>query len=251
MTPELIKLLDELEDARLMADTHHTSVGSALGKAIDWIQNSETVTAIRPDPRRAAFMFGDEGGGMASFYFRSAADGQKWFEAILAIEPPVSDAQVPIDMLLYCPMCGAQHIDQEEGGFVHNEHGSAVGDLIISWSNPPHRSHLCQSCGTIWRPADVATNGVKKIETRGKADTWEATLSTSSMALNSMTPHQFVMQELYEFQEATGCDVASQLKDQKPFDVAGWIRNNYQDYPTIDSLCTALDAAINTSRKTT
>lgn len=63
-----------------------------------------------------------------------------------------------IPMILYCPACGAQHIDRPQP-----EKG---------WTNPPHRSHECQACGCIWRPADVATTGVEKIETTGRADTW-------------------------------------------------------------------------------
>jgi hypothetical protein len=62
----------------------------------------------------------------------------------------------PIDMLLFCPKCGAQHIDEPEG----------------DWDNPPHRSHLCHACRTIWRPADVPTNGVVAISSIGNADTW-------------------------------------------------------------------------------
>jgi hypothetical protein len=63
---------------------------------------------------------------------------------------------LPIPMILFCPRCGIQHFDAPEP-----ERG---------WTNPPHRSHLCASCGTIWRPADVTTTGVAKIETRGSAD---------------------------------------------------------------------------------
>lgn len=62
----------------------------------------------------------------------------------------------PLDMVLHCPHCGLQHVDAARG----------------EWTNPPHRSHLCAICGTIWRPADVPTNGVAAIGTRGKADTW-------------------------------------------------------------------------------
>jgi hypothetical protein len=62
----------------------------------------------------------------------------------------------PIDMLLYCPRCTTQHID--------------APSLAASWTNPPHRSHLCAQCGHIWRPADVATNGVARIHTQGKQD---------------------------------------------------------------------------------
>lgn len=66
----------------------------------------------------------------------------------------------PLPMVLHCPRCGTQHIDEP--------------DLANGWSNPPHRSHQCQKegCKTIWRPADVPTVGVASIETKGKADTW-------------------------------------------------------------------------------
>lgn len=64
--------------------------------------------------------------------------------------------QTPIPMVLHCPACGHQHIDAPEQG----------------WDNPPHRSHLCHQCGTIWRPADVPTTGVAAVSTRDSADTW-------------------------------------------------------------------------------
>lgn len=69
----------------------------------------------------------------------------------------------PVDLILYCPSCGLQHIDKPGMSGVFDEH---------TWTNPPHRSHLCHGCGTIWRPADVPTNGVAEIKTCGKADTW-------------------------------------------------------------------------------
>ncbi len=72
----------------------------------------------------------------------------------------MSEAEiVPIDMMLTCPRCRTLHVDKPDG----------------EWTNPPHKSHLCGNCGTIWRPADVFTNGVGSIATRGKADTWPLT----------------------------------------------------------------------------
>jgi len=62
----------------------------------------------------------------------------------------------PLDMLLFCPRCYRQHIDQPQPE--------------KNWENPPHRSHECQTCGLVWRPADFPTNGVKAIKTRGKRD---------------------------------------------------------------------------------
>jgi hypothetical protein len=70
--------------------------------------------------------------------------------------------KAPIPMLLYCPNCGAQHIDapQPEKG----------------WTNPPHKSHECQHCfgpdgdGYTWRPCDRPTNGVAALTTKGAND---------------------------------------------------------------------------------
>ena len=78
---------------------------------------------------------------------------KRWAEHALATASLSTARGEPIPMVLYCPRCGLQHID----------------DAV--WTNTPHRSHLCNDCGLIWRPADVATTGVASIETRGKADT--------------------------------------------------------------------------------
>lgn len=56
----------------------------------------------------------------------------------------------PIDMLLYCPQCGLQHID-------------APDERTPDWKNPPHKSHLCHGCKTVWRQCDRPTNGVKQL----------------------------------------------------------------------------------------
>jgi hypothetical protein len=66
-------------------------------------------------------------------------------------------ATAPIDMLLWCPQCGEQHID-------------APDERAPDWTNPPHKSHLCHGCSHIWRPADVPTNGVQSIKTKGQKD---------------------------------------------------------------------------------
>ncbi len=55
------------------------------------------------------------------------------------IRPRWSD---PIPMLLWCPMCKGRHVD--------------VGE----YAEKPHHTHACQECGTVWRPAIVATVGV-------------------------------------------------------------------------------------------
>jgi hypothetical protein len=74
----------------------------------------------------------------------------------------------PINMVLFCPACGVQHIDAPE---IPDPHPSSTGeDDHDLWTNPPHRSHLCHGCGHVWRPADVPTNGVAAVKTKGKAD---------------------------------------------------------------------------------
>lgn len=104
------------------------------------------------------------------------------------------EAGEPIDMLLYCPNCGMQHIDRPNRleDVVHKSSGTVVDQL---WTNPPHRSHLCRredgGCGTVWRPADVPTNGVAELKTVGKADTWPAVHSeevTAAAAIPALPP---------------------------------------------------------------
>lgn len=102
--------------------------------------------------------------------------------------PKVVTEDTPVDMVLHCPACGVQHIDAakidqpdfdsmpDDPGFrdEHPDWPACVAALrqweAENWTNPPHRSHLCQGCGHIWRPADVPTNGVEKVQTKGKAD---------------------------------------------------------------------------------
>lgn len=55
----------------------------------------------------------------------------------------VLDASAPIPMILHCPVCHARHIDE--------------GELATK----PHKTHACQSCGILWRPAIAPTVGVQ------------------------------------------------------------------------------------------
>lgn len=80
--------------------------------------------------------------------------------------PPGGIDLSPIKMILFCPACGVQHIDAPDHDDIHWIDGARS----IPWDNPPHRSHLCQGCGHIWRPADVPTEGVASIATQGNAD---------------------------------------------------------------------------------
>jgi len=96
---------------------------------------------------------------------------------------PTPDA--PIDMILFCPDCDTQHIDAPDpidcpasGAGCSMKPLGPNGEEMCEycgqgprWTNPPHRSHKCHVCACIWRPADVPTNGVAEIKTKGKADT--------------------------------------------------------------------------------
>lgn len=74
----------------------------------------------------------------------------------------------PVDMVLYCPKCGTQHIDGPDYLTAQDE-----GE---EWMNPPHKSHLCHGCGHIWRPSDTPTNGVVRCASGKDADTAPATI---------------------------------------------------------------------------
>ena len=94
---------------------------------------------------------------------------------------PFKTLLVQIDMVLHCPNCGMQHIDAPEEAptrtfSCQHAYSTTCGACDPSgrarelWNNPPHRSHLCHGCGHIWRPADVPTNGVAAVKTKGKDD---------------------------------------------------------------------------------
>lgn len=87
----------------------------------------------------------------------------------------------PINMVLHCPECGFQHIDEPDGEEDSLEK-LARGEQV--WLNPPHRSHKCGSCGIVWRPADVPTNGVQAVSTKGKDDNWPRTKAERFQWLN-------------------------------------------------------------------
>lgn len=92
----------------------------------------------------------------------------------------------PIPMILNCPNCGMQHVDESKPD-VCERCGKSQADCSCSkftaWLNPPHKSHRCGACNTVWRPADVATVGVERISTRGEGDTWQPTNSARSQVI--------------------------------------------------------------------
>lgn len=82
-----------------------------------------------------------------------------------------------IDMIIFCPKCGHQHVDREETDKEYTDrlHESSWwelgGDKPKRWDNPPHKSHLCHHCRNVFRLCDIETNGIKNIKTHGESDT--------------------------------------------------------------------------------
>lgn len=115
----------------------------------------------------------------------TGADGGKYpavkFE--LRGKEPLEEV-IPIQMILPCPACKTLHIDREESVEQFETRRTlhfkpTIGQVpspIERWSNPPHKTHLCKSCGAKWRPANVPTVGVSvETITKGKEDNlcWE------------------------------------------------------------------------------
>lgn len=133
----------------------------------------------------------------------------------------------PVGMVLHCPKCRRQHIDEPE---LHHldlalEWNGLDGVPDASWSNPPHRSHLCHGCGHIWRPADVPTNGVEAVKTKGKADSPIAAPQAPAPVADYeqvIADHQRLVRELdilingqNAAAQASLCDIVAQLAAQK------------------------------------
>lgn len=99
---------------------------------------------------------------------------------------------VPLDVILFCPKCKAQHIDKAEPdkcescGHPESEHFGHKSDdpddigcyacggitqngcqYFVAWLNPPHKKHRCHECNHVWKPAMIQTNGVAAME-KGK-----------------------------------------------------------------------------------
>lgn len=81
----------------------------------------------------------------------------------------------PINMVLFCPQCHTQHIDAPKKCDACQDCGLGIGGLASCpiccggtadgwWTNPPHRKHLCAVCGTLWKPANVPTNGMQSLD---------------------------------------------------------------------------------------
>ena len=76
---------------------------------------------------------------------------------------PAQGDGVPVAMVLRCPSCAYQHVDEGE------------------WATRPHRTHLCADCGAEWRPFDYATVGVETTAQGDGERRWQVLTSTGSI----------------------------------------------------------------------
>lgn len=65
----------------------------------------------------------------------------RYLKSTAKLSTSVEDPPVP--MLLFCPACKGQHLDEGE------------------FATRRHATHACQHCGMVWRPAIVPTVGVE------------------------------------------------------------------------------------------
>lgn len=71
--------------------------------------------------------------------------GGRYARALLAAwrKPRVIPAAIPLR--LWCPNCGARHVDREE------------------WRTKLHRTHECLACGVLFMPSREYTVGVEEL----------------------------------------------------------------------------------------
>ncbi len=119
----------------------------------------------------AAWMIGEKKGDHCNLKRGDAANDLLSAAALLLAPQPPITKDAPIDMVLYCPKCGMQHVDADESQELSIGGTLESGTVRIGWDNPPHRSHLCHGCGHVWRPSDHPTNGVARTVSGKDADT--------------------------------------------------------------------------------
>lgn len=167
---------------------------------------------------------------------KTIADRSLWIEdsnhfkaAYEAIQLAELKEQKPIDMVLHCPACGTQHVD-------------APDERTPGWVNEPHRSHLCHNCWHIWRPADVPTNGVAAIKTKGKAD---SPVAATAQPVHCQTCNDTGMiggPSFYAPDEGgVPCPDCSQPDGMRPLDLLTSIWNAMQNSADGDDLLNKLE----------
>jgi hypothetical protein len=96
------------------------------------------------------------------------------FRAGFAASQARQEPPSPLDVVLFCPECKMQHIDEakpdncENCGVEKRRHfiaddrfdGKHPCSTFEAWLNPPHKKHRCHGCNNVWRAAAYPTNGV-------------------------------------------------------------------------------------------
>jgi hypothetical protein len=104
-----------------------------------------------------------------------------YVEKVLTERRELIAVEKPIDVVLFCPLCKFQHIDEAEPNtcqncghgaeyhkgsecYLHDSGCDCTG--FKAWLNPPHKSHRCLNpeCNHVWRAANIPTNGVEKVD---------------------------------------------------------------------------------------
>jgi hypothetical protein len=131
------------------------------------------------------------------------------------------EAPAPIDMILFCPRCGLQHVDAPESDADFEKRHAAWKQDITSdsppptrWTNPPHRSHLCHGCKYVWRPADIETNGAAEIQTKGSIDSppIRGAMDQQRKPANNLTVKLFIGKEEIPITTKTELALVAALK---------------------------------------
>ena len=94
-----------------------------------------------------------------------------------------------------------------------------------------------------WQQADseYSSHWKKADETKAKfkqlvEDAIKEALAQPELTLDGLTPTEFALRELYEFQEATGCDTAAEFKAQPEQEPVAWGMMN-DDGKIYDCIC--------------
>lgn len=154
----------------------HVEIPKALLRSWVMMLNADVGTLERIDDKALA--------GLCSMTHTGAREFLKDIRKIVTNQKLIRGPAAPIDMVLFCPHCGVQHIDAPDEPSVdecpatgtacrmapNGPNGEMQCEFCASpphWTNPPHRTHLCRpqdgGCGKTWRPAMVTTNGVLQL----------------------------------------------------------------------------------------
>jgi len=129
---QLRAAIAEIERLRIVGTEADDEVCQVLGKALGYLWYKDDQRNFPNATEASGVCVGEH------VALSIAAEAAKMIERL-------RNTGVPCE--LDCPACGVAHVDEPKPK--------------IGWLNPPHRVHICHSCGQEWQPFDVATFGVK------------------------------------------------------------------------------------------